>query len=113
MNVLPLRQGGRIDFEHRANEHDLPMRMGVGHGGDQVRIETLVDDAIIAQARVPDSVMQRMNIVPVQRLLEVHHVDAAGKTVGVWMTFAFRIVQARAAGKHQIGPAQQRRFTLQ
>ena len=113
MNVLPLRQAGRIDLDDRAHQHDLPVRIGIGQRRHQRGVEALVDHAVVAQPRPADLALRRVAVVAVQRLLEVHGVDAAGETMRIRMALALGLEQAGAACKDQVGPRQQGRFTLQ
>ena len=113
MDILPLRQAGRVDLENGADQHDLPLGMGVGQRRHQGRLETLVDHAVIAKPGPADLRLRGMAIVAVQRLFEVHGIDAAGEAMDVGVARALRLEQAGAAGKHEVGARQQGRFALQ
>ena len=85
MDVRALRQAGGIDLDDRADQHDLPVRMRIGQRFDQAGIEAFVDHAVEAESRMRNIRMRRMDVVAVQRLFEMNHIDAAREAVRILM----------------------------
>ena len=112
VDVVAARQLGRVDLDHRADQHDLPLRLHPRHLLDQLEIKTLVDHAVEAQARMGDfRLVVRVMLRPARggEVLDIH---AAGKRVGVVVALALGLVEAVAAGKDQVGAAHQLHFAL-
>ena len=108
------RQVGRVDLDHRADQHDLPVRTRrrPSRGSSRCR------SARRSRRRSPgaDAAMASWSgwlFGAVERLAEMLGVDAAREAVGVGVAFLLGVVQARAAGEAQVGDVQQRALALQ
>ena len=99
MDVGVARQALRVDLDHRADHHDLPLRVAHGHGVDQLHVDALVDDAAVTQPRTRQLGLQR---VVAGDLGEVGGVDAARKAVHARVPVLLGPVQAGPAGEHQV-----------
>ena len=57
MHVCPLWQTGGVNFHHRPQHHKLPFGSATGHFGDQITVETFVDNATESNARLADTAL--------------------------------------------------------
>ena len=107
-----LRRGSlsALIFYHRADHGDLPLRMHVGHGRDQVQIHALIDHAAIAEPGMRQGGLRRMILAYRQR--KMRGIDAGGKAMHIGMAIALGAVQAGTASHQQIGLLVERVFTL-
>ena len=113
MNIGALRQTGRVDLYHRPHHHQLPVRPRVRHGGEQVDIEALIDDAEKSQPRVAGGILGGVAEGTIERFAEMRGIDAAREAVCIRMPLPLRFVQTGSAREHQVGHSQQRGLALQ
>jgi hypothetical protein len=112
MQVGALGQRRWIDLHDRADHHDRPIGPRRRERVDQLQVEPLVDHAVIAKPRAGQVALVRRAPVRLARDREVRRVNRRGEWVRVIVPPTLRLVQAAAAGKHDIGRFQQRRLAL-
>ena len=114
VEVRPAGQRGGVDLDRRPDQHDRADARRVGQAGDQVVVEPLVDDAVIAedrprQARPGRSGTARLGV---ERPGEVAGVDGGGEAVDVRVPVALGLVERPAAGEDDVGPIEEPRLGL-
>ena len=107
-----LRQRARIDLHDRAEQHEMPVGPERRHLAHELDVEPLVD-----HAEEPDPRMRNAGLVgrialrlPCAR--EVRDVHAARERVDLRMQVPLRLVEALAAGQHEIRALHQLRLAL-
>jgi hypothetical protein len=99
-------QRRRVDFNHWANNYNLPLRMRLCQRVEQRQIDSLIDYAKESQARMWQRGLISSFGNTCERLTEMSRVYAAGKAIDIRMAVALILVNAGAAGKDQVGPTE-------
>ena len=102
------RQRGRVDLDHRADQDDRADARGLGQAGDQVVVEPLVDDAVVAEDR-PGQAGQVVGDgrVRVEGAGEVVGLDGRGEEVDVRVASGLGLVEAAPAREDDVGAGQE------
>src|SRR5688500_11234893 len=100
---MSLWQRGAVYFYHRAHQNNLPLRMCVSKAGDEFCIKALINYTVVTQPWSRYILVCRMSIAAVERLFEVHQIDAARKAVDICVTFPLCAIKAWASGENKIG----------
>src|SRR4051794_28101573 len=91
------------DLYHRADHHQVPFGPRLCDFRDQLEVDALVDDAVIADPRMPDRDLVRGLGDIAARLAEVGTVYAARKQEGALVSVALCLEQAAAPGEDDVG----------
>src|SRR5690606_17193000 len=106
-DIRTLRKHASVDLDDRTHEDDLPVRSRIRQHFDQIEIDALVDDAVIAEARTGQGSLVRRVRAALPGLREMPRVDARWEWMHRWMTLPFGLVEAVSAGEDEIGEIEQ------
>ncbi len=108
MDVRQPRQSGRVDLHHGADHDELPVGAPQGHRMDEGEVHAFVDHPIEAEARMRDAGLVGRLLAPFgPGAPEVGDIDAGGEGMDVVVGGAPGLVEAMAAGEHDVGPLHQ------
>src|SRR4051794_36085132 len=91
------------DLYDRADHDEVPFGPRLCDFRDQLEVDALVDDAVIADPRIPDRDLVRRLGDIAAGLAEVGTVDAAREQEGALVSVALCLEQAAAAGEDDVG----------
>ena len=112
MNVRAPRQRGGIDLDYGPDHHQLPLRPQLRNFGNQLEIETFVDNPGVADTGPGDVSLIGRRFTDQTGGGKMIDVDTAGARKDVGMPVALCLEQTDAPGKHHVGPAQQLRLVF-
>src|SRR5688572_6445430 len=102
MNIFILWQGCRINFYHRSENYEMPVRFCLGHCINQVNIESFIHYSKKSKSWVGDIFLVPGIFLMVSCLAKMMFVDTAWHGMNVMMLALFKFINAVTTCKHDM-----------
>ena len=107
MNVVGARQRFRVHYDHRAQEHQLPLGPLARHICQEADVQPFVEYPEETQSWVRERALVSGIGEPTARARKVLDVDRTGEEMAITPYALFRMIETLTSNRDQVGPLQE------